>query len=400
MPKKSTKAKGPGRGDGTHCVHAGEERHGRKAPLTTEIVQASVFVLPKLDTLRRIATKQEEGYLYTRYTNPTIVAAEKKMAALEGGECCVVTASGMAAIMITALTLCKSGDEIVSMLDVYGGTVKLAEKVVARCGITTRFVPFAELARVERYWSQRTRVLFLESPTNPTLRCVDLEALAAKARRHGIRVVVDNTFATPILQKPLALGADVVVHSATKYLGGHSDLTAGCIVGREDIVGPAREMMLMTGGSLDPGAAYLLLRGLKTLELRVQRACANAAMIADALQSHTKVQRVMYPGHPGHEGHAIARRQMRDFGSMVSFEIKGGGKAAERFIDGLKTWYLATSLGGVESTVSYPLLSSHFGTSRERLKALDVSAATVRLSVGIEDAADLIADLDQALAKA
>jgi cystathionine beta-lyase/cystathionine gamma-synthase len=399
MGKKITGARGEGRGDATHAVHAGEERHGRRAPLTTEIVQSSVFVLPKLDDLRRIANQQDDGYLYTRYANPTVAAAEKKMAALEQGECCVVTSSGMAAILSTFLTLSSAGDEIVSMLDVYGGTLKLCESVLARCGIKTHFVPFHELGTVEKYFNRRTKLLFLESPTNPVLRCVDLTDLARRAHRHGITVVVDNTFATPVLQKPLALGADVVLHSATKYLGGHSDVTAGCVVGPTAVVEKARDVMLTTGGSLDPGAGYLLLRGLKTLELRVLRGCENAARIAEMLTQHPRVEKVMYPGLPQHAGHEIARSQMRGFGAMVAFEIKGGGKAAEKFIDALGLWYLATSLGGVESTVSYPMLSSHFGASSERLKWLGVGPATVRLSVGIEDADDLIADINQALAR-
>ncbi|HSE47974.1 MAG TPA: aminotransferase class I/II-fold pyridoxal phosphate-dependent enzyme [Terriglobales bacterium] len=400
MPRKVTRARKAGRGDATHAVHAGEERHGKKAPLTTEIVQTSVFVLPKLDDLRRISEKKERGYLYTRYANPTTVAAEKKMAALEGGECCVVTASGMAAILVAILAHCSAGDEIVSMLDVYGGTVKLADTVLARLGIKTRFVPFHELDRLEKHFSKRTRMLFLESPTNPTLRCVDIEDLARRARRRGIPVVVDNTFATPILQKPLNIGADVVLHSATKFLGGHSDLTAGCVIGPEETIEKARDIMLTTGGSLDPGASYLLLRGLKTLEVRVLKACENAQAIAEFLDSHPGVEQVMYPGLPEHAGFEVASRQMAAFGAMVAFEIEGGGKAAERFIDALELWYLATSLGGVESTVSYPLLSSHYGTPPQRLKWLGVGPATVRLSVGIEDAADLIADLEQALARA
>ena len=400
MAKKVTGAKQPERRDATHAVHAGEERHGRRAPLTTEIVQASVFVLPKLDDLRRIANKQEEGYLYTRYANPTIVAAEKKMAALENGECCVITASGMAAILSTFLTLCSSGDEIVSMLDVYGGTLKLCETVLSRCGIKTHFVPFHELEKVEKYFNRKTKLLFLESPTNPILRCVDLTELAERAHQHGITVVVDNTFASPVLQKPLDLGADVVLHSATKYLGGHSDMTAGCVVGPKAFIEKARDVMLTTGGSLDPGAGYLMIRGLKTLELRMQRGCENAERIAAALARHPKVEKVMYPGLKDHPGHDVARTQMKAFGSMVAFEIKGGGKAAEKFIDALELWYLATSLGGVESTVSYPMLSSHFGASSERLKWLGVGPATVRLSVGIEDSEDLIADLNQALTRA
>jgi cystathionine gamma-synthase len=216
-------------------------------------------------------------------------------------------------------------------------------------------------------------------------------------------VVVDNTFATPILQKPLALGADIVMHSATKYLGGHSDLTAGVLAGSNKWMEAARQMMILTGGCLDPGCAYLLLRGLKTLQVRVERACRNAAEIAEALRRHPKVAHVYYPGLPNHEAHELARRQMKDFGMMVSFDIRGGGRAAERFIDQLKLlklWYLATSLGGVESTVSYPVLSSHIGLSAKQLRLLGVSPTTIRLSVGIEEAGDLIDDLKQALGHA
>ncbi len=406
------KKPGDQRADATRCVHAGEERHGQAAPLTTPIAQASVFVLPGVDELRRYAEGDRELYLYSRYGNPTITAAEQKIAALEGAEAAVVTSSGMAAETIAALAACEAGDEIVSMLDVYGGTVKLFEHVLARCGIKTRFVPYHNIANAERYFSRKTRMLFLETPTNPTLRCVDLAALAKIGHRHKACVVVDNTFATPVLQKPLALGADMVMHSATKYLGGHSDLTAGALAGSKKWMDAARELRTYTGGCLDPGCAYLLLRGMKTLHVRVERACRNAAQVAQALAHHPKVAQVYYPGLPpkgvqkrhslgapkaDDPAHELVRRQMKDFGMMVSFDIRGGGKAAERFIDKLKLWYLATSLGGVESTVSYPVLSSHIGLSAKQRQLLGVSPATIRLSVGIEDADDLVGDLEQAL---
>ncbi len=383
--------------DATRCVHAGEERHGQKASITTDIAQASVFVVPNVEELRQFTEGKSNAYLYTRYANPTTDAAEKKIAALEHGEECVVTASGMAATFCAALATLNAGDEIVSMLDIYGGTLRLFEDVLARYGVTTRFVPYHGLAHIERCFSDRTRVLFLESPTNPTLRSVDLARLAEIAHRHKAVVIVDNTFATPILQKPLKLGADMVVHSATKYLGGHSDVTAGAVVGPKQYLARVRDMMKLSGGCLDPLCSYLLIRGLKTLEIRVERACHNAHRIAEYLAGQRKVARVLYPGLPDHDGHAVARRQMRDFGMMVSFEVKGGGPAAEKLIDNLKLWYLATSLGGVESTVSYPVLSSHVGLSEERLRLLDVSPATIRLSVGIENPLDLIADLEQAL---
>ncbi|HYV74007.1 MAG TPA: aminotransferase class I/II-fold pyridoxal phosphate-dependent enzyme [Candidatus Binatia bacterium] len=384
--------------DATRCVHAGEDRHGTPAPLTTPITQTSVFIVPDLDGLRRYAEGDRDLYLYARYGNPTVKAAEDKVAALEGAESAVLTASGMSAETIAALAVCQAGDEIVSMLDIYGGTVKLFEDVLARCGITTRFIPYHDLEKAERYFTAKTRMLFLETPTNPTLRCADIAALSAIAHRHKACVVVDNTFATPVLQKPLALGADMVMHSATKYLGGHSDITAGILASSKKWMERARELMILTGGCLDPGCAYLLLRGLKTLHLRVERACQNAAAIAEALQRHPKVLHVYYPGLADHPDHELAARQMKDFGMMVSFDLRGGEAAVDRFIKRLKVWYLATSLGGVESILSYPVLSSHIGLSAKRLKLLGVTPSTVRLSVGVEDAADLIEDLKSSLA--
>jgi cystathionine gamma-synthase len=386
--------------DSTISVHGGEERHRRNTALTTEIVQASVFALRNTDELERYAAGKSDAYLYSRYANPTVRVAERKLAELEGGEDCVITSSGMAAQMSTALAVCRAGDEIVSMLDIYGGTLKLFRDVLSRCGIETRFVPYRDLDRVESYINQRTRMMFLETPTNPTLRCVDIERLARIGRKKRVFVVVDNTFATPVLQKPLSLGADAVCHSITKYLGGHSDLTAGAVVGAKKWMDTIRHTTIYTGGCLDPNSAYLTIRGMKTLQVRVERACINTFTIAELLKGHSKVERVYYPGFMEAEGHEAAVRQMRDFGMMVSFDIKGGGKAARKFIDSLELWYLAASLGGVESTVSYPVLASHVGLEKKTLQLLGVSPATVRLSVGIEDSADLVADLDQALRRA
>jgi methionine-gamma-lyase len=383
--------------DSTNCIHAGEDRHGRNAPLTTEITQTSVFALKDTEQLRLYAAGDRSMFLYGRYGLPTVKAAEAKIAALEGAEDCVLTSSGMSAEMAIALSVCKAGDEIVSMLDIYGGTRNLFKDVLSRCGIQTKFVPFGDLSKISRHISRKTKMLFIETPTNPTLRCVDIEAMAAVARAEGIVLVVDNTFATPILQKPLQHGADIVIHSATKYLGGHSDLTAGCAVGSKKWTDLIRTTMISTGSNSDALIAYLLLRGLKTLQIRVERACLNAFHIAEFLNQHSAVAQVFYPGLEGSPSHKVALRQMRDFGMMLSFDLKGGGRAAERFIDSLRLWYLATSLGGVESTVSYPVLSSHISLGKKELELLGVSPATVRLSVGIEDSADLIGDLQQAL---
>ena len=386
--------------DATRCVHAGEDRHGQRAGLATDITPSAVFVLPNVEELRLYTQGKSDAYIYTRYANPTTAAAEQKIAALENAEAAVVTASGMAATFCAALAAVKAGDEIVTMLDIYGGTLRLFEDVLTRYGVTVRAVPFHDMGHIERYCNERTRMLFLESPTNPTLRCVDLAHLSAVGHRYGAAVVVDNTFATPILQKPLELGADMVVHSATKYLGGHSDLTAGVVCGPRRWMDPVREAMKLSGGCLDPAASYLMIRGLKTLELRVERSAANARKVAEFLAGHPRVERVFFPGLAGSEAKEVAERQMSGYGMMVSFDVKGGGPAAERVIDALHLWYLATSLGGVESTVSYPVLSSHVGFSPERLQLLQVSPATIRLSVGIENHLDLIADLEQALTKA
>src|SRR5512146_1133120 len=291
------------RRDSTISVHGGEERHGRNTALTTEIVQASVFALRNTDELERYAEGKSEAYLYSRYANPTVRVTERKLAELEGGEDCVITASGMAAQMSTALAVCQAGDEIVSMLDIYGGTLKLFRDVLSRCGIKTRFVPYHELDHIDSYINKRTRMMFLETPTNPTLRCVDIERLSEVGRKKSLFVMVDNTFATPVLQKPLALGADAVCHSITKFLGGHSDVTAGAVVGSKMWIGAIRNTTIYTGGCLDPNSAYLAIRGMKTLQVRVERACTNAFAIAEFLKNHSKVERVYYPGFMDCEGH-------------------------------------------------------------------------------------------------
>jgi len=385
------------RAKGTLCVHAGEERQRRAGSITTDIAQTSVFVMPDVAEMRRYADGDSKAFLYSRYGNPTVKVVENKLAQLEGGESCLATSSGMAAILSIVLSTCKAGDEILSMLDLYGGTLHLFQDTLPRFGITTRFVPYHELPRIEEHFQKNTRLLFIETPTNPTLRCVDIEWLAGVGRRKRTCVVVDNTFATPLLQKPLQLGAHISVHSATKYLGGHNDVTAGAVIGDASWVEPAREAMKQSGGCLDPNAAFLLIRGMKTLEIRMERACKNARSVGDFLRTHPKVRRVFYPGFADTEGHDSAKRQMSDYGAMVSFEHRGGGPGAEKFLDSLQLWYIAASLGGVESSVSYPLLTSHIGLSPEQLQQLDVSAGTVRLSVGIEYPNDLIDDLKQAL---
>ena len=385
------------RAPGTTCVHGGEERQHLAGSITTTIAQTSVFVMPDVAEMRRYNEGDSKAFLYSRYGNPTVQVVEQKLAKLEGAESCVATSSGMAAILATILSTCKAGDEVLSMLDLYGGTLHMFQTMLPRFGITARFVPYHELCRIEEHFQKNTRMLFLETPTNPTLRCVDIAQLAEIGRKKRTCVVVDNTFATPLLQKPLELGAHISLHSATKYLGGHNDVTAGAVIGGSEWIEPAREAMKQTGGCLDPHAGFLLIRGMKTLEIRMERACKNARAVAEFLKSQPNVGRVFYPGFQGTEGHDAALRQMSDFGAMVAFEHRNGGAGAEKFIDALDLWYVAASLGGVESSVSYPLLTSHVGLSPEQLQLLDVTDGTVRLSVGIESASDLLDDLQQAL---
>jgi cystathionine beta-lyase/cystathionine gamma-synthase len=347
--------------------------------------------------MKRWAEGKSSAYIYTRYGNPTLSIAEEKLAALEGAEAAVVTASGMAAISSALLSALKGGDELISTSQLYGGSYRLMRDWFPEIGIKVRHVPM-DLAGIENLITPRTRALYVETPTNPTLRLADLRKAVAFAKKHRLVSIVDNTFATPVLQNPIALGYDMVVHSATKYLNGHSDIIAGAVVGSRHWMERIRHFVIYLGGSMDPGAAYLLIRGLKTLGVRVERQCANALAVAKFLETHPKVARVHYPGLKSHPDHALAKRQMRGFGSMLAFDLKGGLPAARRFCDRVRLFLLAASLGGVESLVVLPIYSSHYRMSRAELSRAGVTPGTVRVSVGLEDAADLIADLRQALA--
>jgi methionine-gamma-lyase len=347
--------------------------------------------------MKRWAEGKSKAYIYTRYGNPTLAIAEAKLAALEGAEAAIVTASGMAAISSALFAVLQSGDELIATRQLYGGAYRLLRDLLPSLGIAVRFVE-PSLEGVDSLVNERTRALYIETPTNPTLRLVDLRKAAAVGRRHDIVTLVDNTFATPVLQKPIALGFDLVVHSATKYLGGHSDLIAGVAVGSEKWIARVRERVIYLGGSMDPGAAYLLIRGLKTLEIRVQRQCATALAVARFLEGHPKVARVHYPGLASHPSHNLARRQMSAYGGMLAFDLKGGLAAARRFCDRARIFLLAASLGGVESLIVLPQFTSHYNMSAQELAAAGVAPGTVRVSVGLEDAADLISDLKQALA--
>jgi cystathionine beta-lyase/cystathionine gamma-synthase len=384
------------RGAGTTAVHGA--RGTRSGPLAPPIAQTSTFAFASTAELRRYLDGDPALYLYTRYANPTLRELEDTLAALEGAEDALALSSGMAAMSTAVLSLVRAGDEVLASASLYGGTLKLLTELLGRFSVAARFVPPAELGRVDRVAGERSRLLIVETPTNPTLDVVDIEAVSAAAHARGLAVVVDNTFATPLLQKPLALGADLVMHSLTKALAGHSDLIGGALVGSRPRIEAVRATMKVLGGCLDPHAAFLALRGLRTLHLRVERQCRNALALARHFEGHAALRRVHYPGLESHPGHATARRQMAAFGGIVTFELKGGVEAAERFFDRLQLVARAASLGGVESLASLPVHTSHHGLPEAVLRAAGIDPGMVRLSIGVEDEADLVADLEQALA--
>lgn len=381
----------------TTAIHGGDDpKHGVAGPVTTPITRTSTFTFSSAEEMKRWAQGRSREYIYTRYGNPTETVAERRLAELEHAEDALVTASGMAAISTALLTALQAGDEVIATASLYGGTYRLMRDIFPRFGITVHRIE-PDLTGFENVVNARTRVLYTESPTNPTLRLVDFRKAVALAKKHKLVAMVDNTFASPALQNPLDWGFDVVLHSATKYLNGHSDLIVGAMAGRKEFIGHARHMMIALGGSVDPDVAYLLIRGMKTLDVRVQKHCENAQAVAEFLARHPKVKRVHYPGLKSHPDHKLARKQMRGFGGMLSFDLKGGEAAARRFGNRIRLFLLAVSLGGVESLCALPIYTSHYNMSLEELRSHGVEPGTVRLSIGLEDQADLIEDLKQAL---
>jgi len=393
--KKSSKGKRWG--DATLAIHAGEEKFRRSESVGTAISRTANFTFSSTEEMKRWAEGKSSAYIYTRYGNPTLATAEKKIAALEGAEAAVVAASGTAAISAALLAVLKAGDEVIASRQLYGGSYRLLRDVFPRLAIGVRHVE-ADLAGIKNLVGPRTKALYIETPTNPTLRLVDVKKAAAFAQEWGLVAIIDNTFATPVLQKPLAMGFHIVVHSASKYLAGHSDVIAGAAAGSAVLIDKVRHNIIQIGGSMDPEAAFLLIRGMKTLEIRVERQCRNAMAVAKFLERHPKVARVHYPGLPSHPDHKLARQQMRGFGGMLAFDHKGGLAGARRFGDRIRVFLLAASLGGVESLAVLPVYTSHYNMSAAELQAASVSPGTVRVSVGLEDPDDLIEDLRQALA--
>jgi len=368
-------------------------------PVSTPLYQSSTFRASDAETIARYAQQVQPGAFYTRWGNPTIEVWEKVMADLEGGQKCLAFASGMAAVSTTLLGLLKPGDHVVAGSSLYTGTTKLLTSDLPELGIAVDFVDPTDPDAFARACTSRTRMFYAETPTNPTMLLTDLTRLCQIAKAKGIVTVVDNTFATPYNQRPLAAGADVVIHSATKYLSGHSDVVAGCAVTDEATAERLWYKRTHLGGSLDPFAAWLLLRGMKTLAVRMERHNQNALAVARALESHQAVSRVIYPGLPNHPQHELAARQMSGFGGMVAFEVAGGRRAGARLAESTRLALLAVSLGSVETLIEHPASMSHAMLSEEELRRAGIPPGLIRLSVGIEDPQDLIADLEQALAK-
>jgi methionine-gamma-lyase len=382
--------------DATRAIRSGELKTGLNAPVTAPIVRSANFTFASTAEMKRWAEGKSKAYIYTRYGNPTLAVAEAKIADLENGEAALVTASGSAAISSALLSILQAGDELIATRQLYGGSYRLMRDILPRMGIRVHHVE-ANLEGVDQLVNAKTRAFYLETPTNPTLGLVDLKKAVALARKHKLVSLIDNTFATPILQKPLDLGFDLVLHSATKYLAGHSDIVAGAVAGSRERIRMVRQTMISLGGSMDPDPAYLLIRGLKTLEIRVRRQCQSAVSVARFLERHPKIARVHYPGLPSHPDHRLAKRQMTGFGGMLAFDLKGGLSAARRFCDRTRIFLLAASLGGVESLIVLPIYTSHYRMSTVELEAAGVLPGTVRMSIGLEDPGDLIADLKLAL---
>ena len=383
----------------TLAVWAGEEGPFWQRSTQVPVVHSVSFGYQDMDEWLQVGRGKAAGHIYSRNTNPTVQAFEEKVARLEGAETATAFASGMAAISNTLFTFLSPGDRVVSIKDSYGGTNKLFTEFLPRFQIDVTLCDTTDQKAIEKAVTKGCRLLYIESPTNPTLKVVDIAGLTRKAHETDALVVVDSTFATPILQKPLALGADLVLHSATKFLGGHADALGGVVCGRANLIERIYHFREINGAVLDPMAAYLLLRGMKTLYLRVQRQSESALRIARHLETHQKIEQVFYPGLESHPGHEIAKKQMAAFGGILSFSIKGGFEAVRKVLPRLKYAHRAANLGAVETIAGPPATTSHVECTAEERAAMGIPENLVRYSVGIEDTDDLIADLDQALAE-
>jgi cystathionine gamma-synthase len=379
----------------THCVHGGELDDAHGSP-HTPLYQTTTFKFASTADLLDVVDGKTPGSLYTRYgMNPTVFSIEQKLAGLEGAEMAWAFCSGMAAE--AALFMAHGRKGIVCIGDAYGGTLELVGSQLPQLGIATHLLLSQDMGRLDAILAGGAGLVFLETPTNPTLEIFDIQAIARMAHARGALLAVDNTFASPVNQRPLELGADFAVHSCTKYLGGHSDLTAGAIMGSKDLLMPIWNWRKNLGTTIAPEIASLLARSLRSLVVRVRQQNSNAQAVAEAMARHPKIARVLYPGLPGFPGHALAAKQMSGFGGMLTIEVKGGGDEATRVADRLQLFALAPSLGGVESLITQPSTTTHHGLPPEERARRGISDAMLRLSIGLEDTDDLIADLNQAL---
>ena len=379
------------------CVHPEDENQKHSNAVVTPVFNTTTYSFKDLPELKRYIEGDRSLYLYSRYANPTVEDIERKIAALEGGEDCVVLSSGMGAVSTALLNLVHAGDHLVSTPVLYGGVFSLMTIIMKNAGLQYEFAQSAQPDDVRKLIKPQTKVIYTETPTNPNLNVVDLKALAEVAHESGCLLVVDSTFGTPINQNPIELGADVVIHSGTKYLSGHSDLVCGAVVGSKEHCRQFREYRKFLGTNLDPQAAFLFARGLKTLALRVEKHNQNGLAVAKYLESHPRVTKVSYPGLESSPTYEIAKRQMRGFGGMVCFEIEGGLESVGKVIERMQLFIHATSLGSVESLVSIPVLTSHIHYSPEELLQTGVNDSMIRLSCGIEEATEMIEDLERAL---
>ena len=383
----------------TKLIHTGERIDTGATPsLTVPIYETSTFVFDSVADVIKYQEGKLNGYLYSRYENPTVVAVEQKVAAVDGAEAALLFSSGMAAISTTLLTLLKPGDEILCSAAIYGGTFHIIEDLMTKFGVERRFITLDDLANLDRVIGPKTKMVWFESPINPTLRCVDVRKVAAACKKAGVMSVIDNTFASALNQPVASMGIDLSMQSATKYLNGHSDVTGGALSGSKSVIAPLAKARRLLGGIMDPIPAFALGRGIKTMPLRVAQHNANALKVAQHFENHTALECVHYPGLTSHPDHAIAKGQMSGFGGVVTLDITGGRDAAFRVFDQLKILKRAASLGGVESICSLPILTSQYGMTDDELVQAGVSKGMVRISIGLEDASDLIADLEQALA--
>ncbi len=382
---------------GTEAIWGGETELFSEGAIGVPVYQSVAFGYDDMEQWFNVALGREPGHIYSRNTNPTLKVLEDKIRTLDGAEAATSFATGMAAISNTLFAMLHPGDRVVAIKDTYGGTNKIFIEFLPKMGVEVTLCDTTDFDQIEAEVARGCKLLYLESPTNPTLKVMDITRLAKAAHQIGALVVVDNTFATPVNQRPLALGADLVVYSATKYLNGHSDAMGGLVSGRQDLIQEIYHYREITGATLSAQSAYMILRGMKTLELRIQRHNENAMRVAEFLSGHPNVDKVFYPGLPDHPGHDIARRQMDGFGGMLSFSLKGGFDKVVRVLEALRYAHKAASLGSVGTLAGPPKVTSHVELTEAERAAAGIPEGMIRYSVGIENAEDLIADLDQAL---